>query len=87
MDDVRVYNYALTPEKVKALYNSYPPEDTSIPAEIELDIDENKGIFVETNKNLKIISKFYRPSNKITLEVVLPSGLKQRGYEIVPLDS
>ena len=36
IDDVRVYNYALSPQKVKELYDSFPAEETSAPVGLSL---------------------------------------------------
>ena len=36
IDDVRVYNYALSPQKIKELYDSFPAEETAAPVELSL---------------------------------------------------
>ena len=36
IDDVRVYNYALSPQKVKELYDSFPAEETAAPVGLSL---------------------------------------------------
>ena len=36
IDDIRVYNYALSPQKIKELYDSFPAEETSAPVGLSL---------------------------------------------------
>ena len=35
-DDLRVYNYALSPQKVKELYDSFPVEEAAAPVGLSL---------------------------------------------------
>lgn len=86
MDDVRIYNYALTPQEVQKLYQDYGPEDASPLAEVVLDSPKTTGIFPEDPRTVQITSKLFKPSKAYTLEVIRPAGLAVKDYKVVPLE-
>ena len=75
IDDVRVYNYALSPQKVKELYDSFPAEETSAPVELSLSSSKTTGIIIGERPVVKWVLNLNRPGKNLKLVITIPSVL------------
>ena len=75
IDDIRVYNYALSPQKVKELYDSFPAEETSAPVELSLSSSKTTGIIIGERPVVKWVLNLNRPGKNLKLVITIPSVL------------
>ena len=83
LDDVRVYNYALSPQKVKELYDSFPAEETSDPVGLSLTTTSPRTTLVVGEKvvasaNLDI----NRGGKNLKLVITVPKTLQPESNSI-----
>ncbi len=83
IDDVRVYNYALSPQKVKELYDSFPAEETSDPVGLSLTTTSPRTTLVVGEKvvasaNLDI----NRGGKNLKLVITVPKTLQPESNSI-----
>ena len=75
IDDVRVYNYALSPQKVKELYDSFPAEEAAAPVELSLSSSKTTGIIIGERPVVKWVLNLNRPGKNLKLVITIPSVL------------
>ena len=83
LDDVRVYNYALSAQKVKELYDSFPAEETSAPVGLSLTTTSPRTTLVVGEKvvasaNLDI----NRGGKNLKLVITVPKTLQPESNSI-----
>ena len=83
IDDVRVYNYALSPQKIKELYDSFPAEETSDPVGLSLTTTSPRTTLVVGEKvvasaNLDI----NRGGKNLKLVITVPKTLQPESNSI-----
>ena len=83
LDDVRVYNYALSAQKVKELYDSFPAEETSAPVGLSLTTTSPRTTLVVGEKvvasaNLDI----NRGGKNLKLVITVPKTLQPQSNSI-----
>ena len=83
IDDVRVYNYALSPQKVKELYDSFPAEETAAPVGLSLTTTSPRTTLVVWEKavfstNLDI----NRAGKNLKLVVTVPKTITTESVSI-----
>lgn len=83
MDDIRIYNYALTPQKILALYESYP-EEKGPHAKITLHTNQLTGILVNQKININIDTNIYANSKDFVLNIFIPNILVVNDYTFAP---
>ena len=75
LDDVRVYNYALSPQKIKEIYDSFPAEEAAAPVELSLSSSKTTGIVIGERPVVKWVLNLNRPGKNLKLVITIPSVL------------
>ena len=83
IDDVRVYNYALSPQKVKELYDSFPAEETAAPVELTLTTTSPRTTLVVWEKVLATANlDLNRGGKNLKLVITVPKTLQPQSHSI-----
>lgn len=86
LDDVRVYNYALSPQKVKELYDSFPAEENTT-TKVEITSNIQGAIYTSQRFQLNVKAFLGRRGKNLTLEVRLPWKLEGAvDYSFAPVN-
>ena len=85
IDDVRVYNYALSPQKVKELYDSFPAEENTI-TKVEITSNIQGAIYTSQRFQLNVKAFLGRRGKNLTLEVRLPWKMEEIEYAFAPVN-
>ena len=86
IDDVRVYNYALSPQKVKELYDSFPAEENTT-TKVEITSNIQGAIYPSQRFQLNVKAFLGRREKNLTLEVRLPWKLEGAvDYSFAPVN-
>ena len=83
IDDVRVYNYPLNPQKVKELYDSFPAEETSAPVELTLTTTSSRTTLIVWEKVLASANlDLNRGGKNLKLVITVPKTLQPESNSI-----
>ena len=83
IDDVRVYNYALSPQKVKELYDSFPAEETAAPVGLSLTTTSPRTTLVVWEKVLATANlDLNRGGKNLKLVITVPKTLQPQSHSI-----
>ena len=83
LDDVRVYNYALSPQKVKELYDSFPAEETSASVELTLTTTSSRTTLIVWEKVLASANlDLNRGGKNLKLVITVPKTLQPESNSI-----
>ena len=83
IDDVRVYNYALSPQAVKELYDSFPAEETAAPVELTLTTTSPRTTLVVWEKVLATANlDLNRGGKNLKLVITVPKTLQPQSHSI-----
>lgn len=83
LDDVRVYNYALSAQKVKELYDSFPAEETSAPVGLSLTTTSPRTTLVVWEKVLATANlDLNRGGKNLKLVITVPKTLQPQSHSI-----
>lgn len=74
IDDIRVYNFALTAQAVKSLYQSYPAE-VQTPLELELTANKTENILVADPFVITTSITVRKPTKNLVLKMFLSDKL------------
>lgn len=86
LDDVRVYNYALSPQAVANLYNSYPAEENAT-TKVEITSDIEGPIYTSQRFQLNVKAFLGRRAKNLSLVVRLPWKLEGAvDYSFAPVN-
>lgn len=85
IDDVRVYNYALSPQKVKELYDSFPAEENTT-TKVEITSNIQGAIYTSQRFQLNVKAFLGRRGKNLTLEVRLPWKMEEIEYAFAPVN-
>ena len=86
LDDIRVYNYALSPQKVKELYDSFPAEENTT-TKVEITSNIQGAIYTSQRFQLNVKAFLGRRGKNLTLEVRLPWKLEGAvDYSFAPVN-
>ena len=85
IDDVRVYNYALSPQKVKELYDSFPAEENTT-TKVEITSNIQGAIYTSQRFQLNVKAFLGRRGKNLTLEVRLPWKMEGIEYAFAPVN-
>ena len=83
LDDIRVYNYALSPQKVKELYDSFPAEETSDPVGLSLTTTSPRTTLVVWEKVVASANlDLNRGGKNLKLVITVPKTLQPESNSI-----
>ena len=83
LDDVRVYNYALSPQKVKELYDSFPAEETAAPVGLSLTTTSQRTTLVVWEKVVATANlDLNRGGKNLKLVITVPKTLQPESNSI-----
>ena len=83
IDDVRVYNYALSPQKVKELYDSFPAEETSAPVGLSLTTTSPRTTLIVWEKVVASANlDLNRGGKNLKLVITVPKTLQPESNSI-----
>ena len=83
IDDVRVYNYALSAQKVKELYDSFPAEETSAPVGLSLTTTSPRTTLVVWEKVVASANiDLNRAGKDLRLVITVPKTLQPESNSI-----
>lgn len=83
IDDVRVYNYALSPQKVKELYDSFPAEETAAPVELTLTTTSSRTTLIVWEKVVASANlDLNRGGKNLKLVITVPKTLQPESNSI-----
>ena len=83
IDDIRVYNYALSPQKVKELYDSFPAEETSAPVELTLTTTSSRTTLIVWEKVVASANlDLNRGGKNLKLVITVPKTLQPESNSI-----
>ena len=83
IDDVRVYNYALSPQKVKELYDSFPAEETSDPVGLSLTTTSPRTTLIVWEKVVASANlDLNRGGKNLKLVITVPKTLQTQSHSI-----
>ncbi len=83
IDDVRVYNYALSPQKVKELYDSFPAEETAAPVELTLTTTSPRSTLIVWEKVVASANlDLNRGGKNLKLVITVPKTLQPESNSI-----
>ena len=83
IDDVRVYNYALSPQKVKELYDSFPAEETAAPVELTLTTTSSRTTLIVWEKVVASANlDLNRGGKNLKLVITVPKTLQTQSHSI-----
>ena len=83
IDDVRVYNYALNPQKVKELYDSFPAEETAAPVGLSLTTTSQRTTLVVWEKVVATANlDLNRGGKNLKLVITVPKTLQPESNSI-----
>lgn len=86
LDDIRVYNYALSPQKVKELYDSFPAEENTT-TKVEITSDIEGPIYTSQRFQLNVKAFLGRRAKNLSLVVRLPWKLEGAvDYSFAPVN-
>ncbi len=86
LDDVRVYNYALSPQAVANLYNSYPAEENAT-TKVEITSNIEGPIYTSQRFQLNVKAFLGRRAKNLSLVVRLPWKLEGAvDYSFAPVN-
>lgn len=86
LDDIRVYNYALSPQKVKELYDSFPAEENTT-TKVEITSNIQGAIYTSQRFQLNVKAFLGRRGKNLTLVVRLPWKLEGAvDYSFAPVN-
>lgn len=81
LDDIRVYNYALTAQKVRELYQSYGPEIDSIPT-VTIDVTHKDNVRTSQVFTISTQTQINRASKNLLLELKLPNKIQVQDFSV-----
>ena len=83
IDDVRVYNYALSPQAVKELYDSFPAEETAVPVELTLTTTSPRNTLIVWEKVVASANlDLNRGGKNLKLVITVPKTLQPESNSI-----
>ena len=83
IDDVRVYNYALSPQKVKELYDSFPAEEAAAPVGLSLTTTSPRTTLVVWEKVVASANlDLNRGGKNLKLVITVPKTLQPESNSI-----
>ena len=83
IDDVRVYNYALSPQQVKELYDSFPAEETAAPVELTLTTTSPRSTLIVWEKVVASANlDLNRGGKNLKLVITVPKTLQPQSHSI-----
>ena len=83
IDDVRVYNYALSAQKVKELYDSFPAEETAAPVGLSLTTTSQRTTLVVWEKVVATANlDLNRGGKNLKLVITVPKTLQPESNSI-----
>ena len=83
LDDVRVYNYALSAQKVRELYDSFPAEETSDPVELTLTTTSSRTTLIVWEKVVASANlDLNRGGKNLKLVITVPKTLQPESNSI-----
>ena len=83
LDDVRVYNYALSPQKIKELYDSFPAEETAAPVGLSLTTTSPRTTLVVGEKVVASANlDLNRGGKNLKLVITVPKTLQPQSHSI-----
>ena len=83
LDDVRVYNYALSPQKIKELYDSFPAEETAAPVGLSLTTTSPRTTLVVGEKVVASANlDLNRGGKNLKLVITVPKTLQPESNSI-----
>lgn len=83
IDDVRVYNYALSPQKVKELYDSFPAEEAAAPVELSLTTTSPRTTLIVWEKVVASANlDLNRGGKNLKLVITVPKTLQTQSHSI-----
>lgn len=83
IDDVRVYNYALSPQKVKELYDSFPAEEAAAPVELNLTTTSPRSTLIVWEKVVASANlDLNRGGKNLKLVITVPKTLQTQSHSI-----
>lgn len=83
IDDVRVYNYALSPQKVKELYDSFPAEEAAAPVQLTLTTTSPRSTLIVWEKVVASANlDLNRGGKNLKLVITVPKTLQTQSHSI-----
>ena len=83
IDDVRVYNYALSAQKVKELYDSFPAEETAAPVGLSLTTTSPRTTLIVWEKVVASANlDLNRGGKNLKLVITVPKTLQTQSHSI-----
>lgn len=83
LDDVRVYNYALSPQKIKELYDSFPAEETAAPVGLSLTTTSPRTTLIVWEKVVASANlDLNRGGKNLKLVITVPKTLQPQSHSI-----
>ena len=83
LDDVRVYNYALSAQKVKELYDSFPAEETAAPVGLSLTTTSPRTTLIVWEKVVASANlDLNRGGKNLKLVITVPKTLQTQSHSI-----
>ena len=83
LDDVRVYNYALSPQKIKELYDSFPAEEAAAPVGLSLTTTSQRTTLVVWEKVVATANlDLNRGGKNLKLVITVPKTLQPESNSI-----
>jgi len=83
LDDVRVYNYALSPQKVKELYDSFPAEEAAAPVQLTLTTTSPRSTLIVWEKVVATANlDLNRGGKNLKLVITVPKTLQPESNSI-----
>ena len=83
IDDIRVYNYALSPQQVKELYDSFPAEETAAPVELTLTTTSPRSTLIVWEKVVASANlDLNRGGKNLKLVITVPKTLQPQSHSI-----
>ena len=83
IDDVRVYNYALSPQKIKELYDSFPAEEAAAPVGLSLTTTSQRTTLVVWEKVVATANlDLNRGGKNLKLVITVPKTLQPESNSI-----
>ena len=83
LDDIRVYNYALSPQKVKELYDSFPAEEAAAPVQLTLTTTSPRSTLIVWEKVVASANlDLNRGGKNLKLVITVPKTLQPESNSI-----
>lgn len=80
VDDIRVYNFALTPQAIKSLYQSYPAALVDPAFQLDFNLSQTGNIVVNSDIVTTAKVHLYRPGKNLQLRLTFPNEYEIKSY-------